>query len=286
MRRSAPRTPEVRPPTKIAEGREAEIFSWGEREVLRLYRDPNARDRADREMVAMDAVRSALPCVPAPHGRIDWNGRPGILMQRLDGHGILSEIQRRPWRVLALATLCGRVHANLNGLRAPASLPELRGDLRRRIEGEASIPCELRAGALDELDRLPDGDALCHGDFQPDNVLLCPTGAAVIDWPNATRGDACGDFARTALMMRLGTLAPGAPPLLRWSQWVGRGFFTRAYVAGYEETRRYDDEAFRRWKFVRAVDRLAEKISEERDSLLRAADHLHQGLKARSSPAV
>jgi aminoglycoside phosphotransferase (APT) family kinase protein len=270
-------------PTKIAEGREAEIFSWDEGEVLRLYRDPNARDRADREIVALDAVRCALPCVPAPHGRLDWDGRPGILMQRLDGHGVLAEIQRRPWRVRPLAMLCGRAHANLNALRAPVQLPELRGELKRRIEGEASIPSEFRVAALHELDRLPDGDALCHGDFHPDNVLLCRTGPVVIDWPNATRGDACGDFARTVLMMELGTLPPGAPPLIRFSQRAVRGFFTRAYVAGYGETRRFDDEAIRRWKFVRAVDRLAENIAGERRSLLRTAGRLRRGLEARSS---
>jgi len=275
----------VRQPTKIAEGREAEIFSWDERTVLRLYRDPNACGRADREIVALDAVRSALPCVPASHGRKDWNGRPGILLQRVDGRGILSEIQHRPWRMWALAALCGRVHADLNALRAPANLPEQRSELRRRIVGEPSIPAELREAALHELDRMPDGDALCHGDFHPDNVLLCPSGPVVIDWPNATRGEACGDFARTALMMHLGALAPGAPPLIRWGQWACRGVFTRAYVAGYEETRRYDDEALRQWKFVRAVDRLADKLPEERDPLLRAADRLRGELQARSSAA-
>ena len=280
MGHSEPQIPKVRQPTKIAEGREAEIFSWDEGEVLRLFRDPDARARADREIAALQAVRSALPCVPAPHGRMDWNGRPGILMQRLDGCGILAEIQRRPWRLWALARLCGRVHANLNALPAPAQLPELKEDLKRRIESEASIPTRFRVAALNELDRLPDGDALCHGDFHPDNVLLCSTGPAVIDWPNATRGDACGDFARTVLMMELGTLPPGAPALIRWSQWAARGLFTRAYVAGYTETRHYDDEALRRWKFVRAVDRLAENIAGERKSLLRTAERLCGELEA------
>lgn len=271
------------PLTRIAEGREAEIFSRGDREVLRLYRDPSAGDRADREMLALAAVRTALPCVPEPHGRLDWNGRPGILMQRLDGHGILSEIQRRPWRVFELAKLCGRVHAELNALRAPADLPDLRSELERRIEGDSSIPDELRALALAELARTPDGDALCHGDFQPDNLLLCPTGPAVIDWGNATRGDACGDFARTALMMGVGSLAPGAPALIRWGRGAGRGLFTRLYVAGYEETRGYDAEAVLRWKLVRAVERLADRIAEERRPLLRAAAHLLRRLRARSA---
>jgi aminoglycoside phosphotransferase (APT) family kinase protein len=259
-------------PTKIAEGREAEIFSWGEGEVLRLYRDPNAHQRVDREMLALNAVRSALPCVTAPLGRVDWNGRPGIRMERLDGHGMLTEIQRRPWRLWALGTRLGRVHAELNSVRAPASLPELRKELKRRIDGEVSIPSDLRTAALDELDRLPDGEFLCHGDFQPDNVLLCASGPVVIDWPNATRGDPCADFARTLLMMRLGALPPGTPPLIRSLQWAGRGLLLRAYVAGYDTTRSYEAEFVRRWQFVRAVDRLADRIDEETTLLLRAAE--------------
>jgi hypothetical protein len=145
---------------------------------------------------------------------MQWEGRPGILMQRLDGHGILAEIQRRPWRAWALATLCGRVHADVNGIRAPENLPDQKRR-KRRIESLADVPSALRTAVLRELDRLPDGEALCHGDFHPDNVMLCSTGPAVIDWPNATRGDACGDFARSSVMMRVGAIPPGAPRLIR-----------------------------------------------------------------------
>jgi aminoglycoside phosphotransferase (APT) family kinase protein len=263
-------------PLKLAEGRDAEIFSWDERSVLRLYRDHGAAALADCEMAALDAVRTALPCVPAPLGRVEWQGRPGIVLERLDGQSMLAEIASRPWRVLELAMLSGRVHAEVHALRGPSELPDLRDELRRRIAGEASIPLGLSRAALDELDRLPEGDALCHGDFHPDNVLLCASGPAVIDWPNATRGDACGDFARTVLMLRVGAPAPGAPRLIRWAQWTGRGPFMRAYVRGYRETRRHDDALVRRWQLVRAVDRLADGIAEERQRLLRAAERLRR----------
>jgi Ser/Thr protein kinase RdoA (MazF antagonist) len=265
-------------PSKIAEGRQAEIFDWGEGEVLRLYRDAGAGEMADREILALAAVRAVLPGAPAPHRRLDWRRRPGILMERLAGRGLLGEIQRRPWRVWELARLSGRVHAELNAVRAPAELPELRAELRRRIAGEESIPDALRTAALEELERLPDGTALCHGDFHPDNVLLCAAGPAVIDWPLATRGDPCADFARTALMMRAGAVPPGAPALVRWFEWTGRGLFARAYAGGYEEVQRYAGEAIRRWQFVRAVDRFADRIPEERGPLARAAERLQRAL--------
>lgn len=274
MHRSDALAPETVPLVKIAEGREAEIFRWSESEVLRLFRDPDAGERADREMAALDAVHATLPCVPVPSARIEWEGRPGILMERLNGEGILTELQRRPWRLWALGRLFGRTHASVNQLAAPPELPSLRSDLHRRIGSSNAIPAELRSAALEELDGLPDGNALCHGDFQPDNVLLCPTGPAVIDWPSATRGDACGDFAGTMLMLDLGALPPGAPPLIRWAQWTARGLFARAYASGYEEELRHDPNAVRRWRFVCTVDRLRDEIREERTALLREAERL------------
>lgn len=270
---AGPHAPRVRP-VKLAEGREAEIFAWGEDRVLRLHRDPNAGASVDRELLALAAVREALPCVPAPHGRIDWEGRPGLLMDRIEGCALFSEIQRHPWRVWQLATLSGRVHADLHALRGPIGLPALRDALAERIGEEPEIPEPLRRAALAELARLPDGESLCHGDFHPDNVLLATRGPVVIDWPSASRGDPCGDLARTALMLRVGALPPGMPPLIRWAQGIGRGLFARAYLAGYTRERRVDGHRLRRWQLVRAIDRLADRIPEERPGLLRAAEDL------------
>jgi hypothetical protein len=55
---------------------------------------------------------------------------------------------------------------------------------------------------------------------------------------------------------------------------VGRGLFRRAYAAGYAETTRYDADVLRRWQFVRAVDRFADGIPEERAPLEREARRL------------
>lgn len=268
-------------PLKIAEGREAEIFAWGPDEVLRLYRNPLDRDKADREMLVLAAVRSALPCVPAPHRRVEWNGRPGILMERLAGRSLLAEMQRRPWRAWALAALTGRVHAELHELRAPAELPSLRSVLAARIDQEVDAPAELRRAALAELEGLADGDSVCHGDFHPDNVLLCSGTPVVIDWAYATRGAPCGDFARSELMIRMGALPPGTPGLIRWGRWLGGDLFRRAYRSAYETKHRYDEDTLRRWQLVRAVDRLADRIPEERPALLREADRIRLRLRAR-----
>ncbi len=259
---------------KIAEGREAEILSWGDGRVLRLYRDPAAAAQADREMQALAAVRSVLSLVPTPYERIEWQGRPGIVMQRVDGRDALSEISRQPWRLAELSALTGRVHAELNRIAAPAALPALRAELGERIGRDAAIPERLRAPALETLAGLPDGTALCHGDFQVANVLLSPGGPVVIDWGYATRGDADGDFARSLLMTRLGSLPPGTPRLIRWGRHLGTGLFRLVYQRAYRQGRSHDPVRTRRWQLVRAVERLADRIPEERGRLLREVDRL------------
>lgn len=271
------------PLTKIAEGREAEIFAWDDGTVLRLYRDPGAADRADREMLVLAAVRETLQDVPAPHGRVAHEGRPGIVMERVAGHPVYELIARQPWRTWHLAVLVGRLHAELHAVRAPRSLPATREVLRGRIRAEAAIPDDLRVAALDSLDGLPDGDALCHGDFQADNVLLSPQRAVVIDWGNATRGDPDADLARTALMMRVGSIPPGTPALIRWGSLVGRRAFRRAYLRGYARARRYDPGGMDRWTLARAVERLADRIPDERAPLLREAYRIVGGASPRAS---
>jgi aminoglycoside phosphotransferase (APT) family kinase protein len=272
---------EMSRPVRIAEGREAEIFAWGHDAVLRLYRDPHAHDRADREMTVLAAVRSVLPLVPAPRARLSWAGRPGIVMERVVGRDVLAELQRRPWRLLELGALTGRVHAQLHAVRADSALPALRAVLRARIGTHPAVPHALRGPALAVLDALPDGDALCHGDFQPGNVLLAAQGPVVIDWANAARGDPEGDFARTTLMMRIGSLPPGTRWWMRWGSAAGKGVFGRAYGRAYQRERRSDPALHTRWEWVRVVERFADGIIEERRALLREAGRLQRRVAAR-----
>jgi aminoglycoside phosphotransferase (APT) family kinase protein len=270
-------------PVKLAEGREAEILSWGPNTVLRLYRQPGDRDRADREMIVLQAVRAALPFVPAALERVEWDGRPGVVMERVEGRDLLTEIGRRPWRLLELGAVTGRVHAEIHRVTVPERLPSLGEVVERRIRVSAAIPEELlRTAALEQLRNLPDGNELCHGDFHPANILLAARGPVVIDWAHATRGPALSDFARTTLMMRVGSLPPGAPAVARWGSWMGRGVLCFAYRRAYKSMCPFDEAALRRWEFVRGVERFSDEIPEERFALLREVKRLQRRLGADS----
>ena len=189
-------------------------------------------------------------------------------MERVVGVDLLTNVGRRPWTVTTAAAMTGRVHAELNRVKAPVTLPDLREWIRGRLTRSDLVPPDAKDIALRGLESLPDGESLCHGDFHPGNILIAASGPVVIDWVNATRGDFRSDFARTSLMMRLGALPPGSPTLLVATHRLGRALFTRGYDRAYRRVNPVDNDLLDRWRLVRAIDRLVDNIDEERKPLL------------------
>jgi Ser/Thr protein kinase RdoA (MazF antagonist) len=254
---------------KVAEGREAEMFAWEGGTILRLLRDADGQARIQREAAAMTAASDRGVRVPAVHGLTTVGGRPGMIMERIDGPDLLGVIASRPWTVFRAGRMCGEVHAQLHGTGVSSRLPPLRATIWSRIESSTRVPDDLARFALGILNELPDGDNLCHGDFHPANILMAGDTPVIIDWPNATRGDAAADVARTLMMLRMGELPPGSPLLLRLAASVARRLLTSAYLRSYRRIRPLDMALVERWVTVRVAERLTEAIEEETVGLLK-----------------
>lgn len=253
---------------RIGEGREAEIYAWDEGTVLRLLR-PGA-DAADvqREDVAMRAAGAVGLDVPRVRGSVTVDGRPGVIMDRVDGPDLITLMGRRPWTVPRVARIVGKEQAAIHGVVAPKELWSLREMVRWKIENAGDLPAALAEFALGVLDTLPDGDRLCHGDFHPGNVLMGPSGPAVIDWVGAARGDPAGDLARTRLLLRQGAVPGHMPALIRRMHALGRDTFFRLYLRAYARARPIDSALVDRWEVVRVADRVWEGIDAEQPLLL------------------
>jgi aminoglycoside phosphotransferase (APT) family kinase protein len=98
-----------------------------------------------------------------------------MLMGKIVGPTMLEDFHRRPWRLVRHARLLAGLQRRLNGLQAPDWLA-------------------AKAG-------VPGGDSVLHLDLHPMNVMLADDGPVVIDWTNATRGDASFDAAMSSVLM-------------------------------------------------------------------------------------
>lgn len=66
------------------------------------------------------------------------------------------------------------------------------------------------------LEAMPNHKKLCHGDYNPSNIIMTGDGTPyIIDWSHATQGNASADAARTYLLFRLSGNDSGAKNYLR-----------------------------------------------------------------------
>ena len=251
---------------KIAEGREAEIFEYGERRVLRLYRGDRPLVHAHEQAAILQAAAGASVRVPAVYGVETVDGRHGMILERIDGDDLFEIVARNPWRIFSLSSLTARLQAKMHAQAAPPALSPVRESHRQAIS-DSGAPAEFIAAALKSLDRLPDGDRLLHGDFHPGNIMLGDQGPVIIDWTNAMRGSPEADFARSMLILRLGAPPSNLPLLIRIFALFARSLMIRTYNRTYRKNLAVDETLFRAWQLPTAVARIGDNITEERHKL-------------------
>jgi thiamine kinase len=255
----------------IGRGRTAEIYEWGEGRVLKLFVAGWPEAAVELEARVSRAVHDTGLPTPAVGEVLQVGGRPGLVLERVSGPSMLQVLSSRPWTMPRLLPVFAWLHAGMHRHEAP-DLPSQRSRLGAQIERARPLPIRLKERALRRLDALPDGSAICHGDFHPDNVLVTSDGPVIIDWDNATSGNPLADVARTSLLFRTGAPLPGrASRLLVESL---RSLAHRTYLRRYRQARPFRQEELDAWLLPIAAARLSEGIVEEEPDLLALVEAL------------
>lgn len=242
----------------IGRGRTAEVFARDEGRVLKLFYSGAPPASVEREAAVAAAVTAAGLPAPRYFGREDVDGRAGLLFERADGPSMLAVLGSQPWRAVSLGATLADLHAAIH--RASADLPSQRGYLRRQIERNDDVPERIRVGALDALDRLPDGTRVCHFDFHPDNVVLTARGPVVLDWVTAVQGVPAADVARTLLILRDAVLPDDLPRSRALAFELLRRVLAAVYLGRYRSLTGVDDGDIRPWRVPLIVARLRENV--------------------------
>lgn len=237
----------------LARGGSAHVHAWDEGRVLKLYFPgvPEIAPRNEAEC-ANAARRAGAPC-PQALDVVTIDGRHGVVFERVDGPTLLDVLMTRPDQAAHTARILATLHSELNQ-RSGAGLPSLHERVAHRIAACTALQPVDRARVAAIAAALPHGDALCHGDFHPGNVIVGAQGPMVIDWYDAACGPAEADVARTLLLIGHADLPSGAsPPVDRL-----RAALRDAYLRDFRAARALDADRLGRWIIVVAAARLTE----------------------------
>lgn len=82
-------------------------------------------------------------------------------------------------------------------------LNSLKDKMNRKISA-SSLDATTRYELHTRLESMPKHKKVCHGDFNPSNIIIAEDGTAyILDWSHATQGNASADVARTYLLFML-----------------------------------------------------------------------------------
>ena len=82
--------------------------------------------------------------------------------------------------------------------------------MQRKIS-ETTFDATTRYELHTRLESLREHKKVCHGDFNPSNIIITPDDEAyILDWSHATQGNASADAARTYLLFWLSGDISGA----------------------------------------------------------------------------
>ncbi len=135
-------------------------------------------------------------------------------------------------------------------------LPRLRDKMDRKII-QTELPTVTKYDLHTRLESMPRHNKLCHGDFNPTNIILRDDGTPyIIDWSHATQGNASADAARTFLLFSL----------------AGDDETAEAYLKLFCEKSNTPRQYVQKWIPIVAASQSVKGRPEERELLFRWVD--------------
>lgn len=140
--------------------------------------------------------------IPKVLGVTVVDGRWSLIWEYIDGETLEALMLKHPEKEDEYLNFFVDLQIRMSTERVPL-LGHLRDKMHMKISASA-YPATVRYDLHMRLDGLPRHNKLCHGDFQPSNVVITPDGTPyIIDWSHATQGNGSADAARTYLIFKL-----------------------------------------------------------------------------------
>ena len=224
--------------------------------VIKLF-DGKYFPKSDILNEALNQARVEETGLPIPELRavslID--GQWAITIDYVEGKTIQELMNENPDKVDEYLDMFVDIQLEIMSKKAPL-LNKLKDKMNRKISSLKDIDATTRYDLHTRLEAMPKHTKVCHGDFNPSNVIIDAEGKPhILDWSHATQGNASADAARTFLLFSL-----KQPEL---ADKYLKLFCTKSNTA---------KQYVQQWLPIVAASQLSKDIGEEREFLLKWID--------------
>jgi len=131
------------------------------------------------------------------------DGRWAVVSEHIEGKTLETLMDENPDKEDEYLEMFVKLQLEVLSKKVPL-LNRIKEKFRRQLNEATNIAENTRYELLQRLEGMKNHVKLCHGDFNPSNVILKEDGSMyIIDWAHATQGNASADAARTFLIFSM-----------------------------------------------------------------------------------
>ena len=185
----------------LAERPDKVIYKDGEN-ALKVFNSNYSKADILNEALNQARVEETGLNIPALNQVTMIDGQWVISTKFIEGKTLAQLMDENPEKLDEYLNLFVDLQLEMNKETVPL-LNKLKDKMNRKIS-ESGYDATTRYELHTRLESMPKHTKLCHGDFNPSNIIVTDNGTPyILDWSHATQGNASADVARTYLLFCL-----------------------------------------------------------------------------------
>ena len=179
------------------------------------------------------------------------DGRWGLVSEHIEGIPLNKLMEEHPEKEEEYLNLFVDTQMKILSNSVPL-LNRIKDKFRRKLSNAINIDENTRYELMQRLEGMKNHTKLCHGDFNPSNVIIKDDGQVyVIDWSHVTQGNASADAARTFLLFSI----------------EGKSELAEKYINLFSEKSGITKANIQRWIPIVAATQMTKRKEEEQEFL-------------------
>ena len=184
------------------------VYKDGDR-VIKVFESGYSKADILNEALNQARIEETGLNIPKILGVSTENGKWAIISEYINGKTLAQLMEENPDKFDEYLERFVDIQMEIHSKKAPL-LTKLKDKMNRKIS-QADIDATTRYDLHTRLEGMPRHNKVCHGDFNPSNIIITDDGTPyIIDWAHATQGNASADVARTYLLFLLDGNKEGA----------------------------------------------------------------------------
>lgn len=185
----------------LAERETKTVYRDGDK-AIKLFIENYSKSNILNEALNQSRVEETGLNIPKLLEVTKIDGKWALISEYIEGKNLEQLMKEYPEKKDEFMDMFIDIQLKILSMSSP-KLNKLKDKMKQKIQ-ETDLNETIKFDLNTRLESMQKHNSICHGDFNPSNVILKEDGTAyILDWAHVTQGNCSADAARTYLLFKL-----------------------------------------------------------------------------------